>query len=48
MNEVLRAHAEQIAREAIAAVLPDAAVRRALGNMRFPGRIWLVAAGKAA
>ena len=48
MNQVLRSHADQIVREAIAAVQPDAAVRRALQGMSFPGRVLLVAAGKAA
>lgn len=48
MNQQLRAHADQIVREAISAVQPDAAVRRALGSMDFPGRVLLVAAGKAA
>ena len=45
---MLRDHADQIVKEAIASVLPDAAVRRALQNMSFPGRVLLVAAGKAA
>ncbi len=48
MNQVLRKHADQIISEAIAAVQPDAAVERALKNMEFPGRVLLVAAGKAA
>ncbi len=48
MNQTLRSHAEQIVRETIAAVKPDAAVRRALQHMDFPGRVLLVAAGKAA
>ena len=48
MNQTLRNHADQIVREAIAAVQPDAAVRRALQTMAFPGRVLLVAAGKAA
>ena len=48
MNQQLRDHADQIVREAIAAVQPDAAVQRALGGMEFPGRVLLVAAGKAA
>ena len=48
MNQILRAHADQIVREAIAAVQPDAAVERALRGMTFPGRVLLVAAGKAA
>ena len=48
MNQLLRSHADRIVREAIAAVQPDAAVRRALAEMDFPGRVILVAAGKAA
>ena len=48
MNQKLRNHADQIVREAIAAVQPDAAVQRALEHMDFPGRVLLVAAGKAA
>ena len=48
MNQVLRAHADEIIREAIAAVQPDAAVQRALTGREFPGRVLLVAAGKAA
>ncbi len=48
MIQALRDHADQIVREAIAAVQPDAAVQRALENMDFSGRVLLVAAGKAA
>ena len=48
MDAILRAHADQIVREAIAAVRPDAAVRRALEGMTLTGRVVLVAAGKAA
>ena len=48
MNKLLREHANQIIREAIAAVQPDAAVQRALSGRAFPGRVLLVAAGKAA
>ena len=48
MNQQLRRDADQIIREAIAAVQPDAAVQRALGGKEFPGRVLLVAAGKAA
>ena len=48
MNQLLREHAERIVSEAIAAVLPDAAVKRALEGCDFPGRILLIAAGKAA
>ncbi|MBP3633824.1 MAG: glycerate kinase [Oscillospiraceae bacterium] len=47
MNITLRKDAEQIARAAIEAVKPDAAVRRAVENMTFPGKVYLVAAGKA-
>lgn len=48
MNQTLRNHADQIIREAIAAVQPDAAVQRALRSMELTGRVLLVAAGKAA
>lgn len=48
MNQYLRAHADRIVKDAIAAVQPDAAVQRALEKMHFPGRVLLVAAGKAA
>ena len=49
MNQILRADAEYIAAQAIAAVLPDAAVARALEDFCPPeGRLVLVAAGKAA
>ena len=48
MNQALRNHAEQIARGAIRAVCPDEAVRRALENVTLTGRVYLVAAGKAA
>ena len=48
MNQSLRSDAEQIVRSAIASVLPDEAVRRALANVTFPGRVILVAVGKAA
>ena len=48
MNQLLREHADEIVREAIAAVQPDAAVQRALAGRDFPGRVLLVAAGKAA
>ena len=48
MNRQLREHADQIVREAISAVQPDAAVQRALKGREFPGRVLLVAAGKAA
>ena len=48
MDKTLRAHADLIVQQAIAAVQPDAAVQRALKQMTFPGRVLLVAAGKAA
>ena len=48
MNKSLRADADRIVEEAIAAVLPDAAVKRALEGRVFPGRVLLVATGKAA
>ena len=48
MDQILRKHADHIVKEAIAAVQPDAAVKRALENMSFAGRVLLVAAGKAA
>ena len=44
----LREDAESIVLSAIEAVLPDQAVRRALSGLRFPGRLYLVAVGKAA
>ena len=48
MKQNLRADAEAIVRSAIEAVKPDAAVERALRALTFPGRVFLVAAGKAA
>lgn len=45
---MLRAQADRIIAEAIHAVLPDSAVQRALQGKTFPGRVILVAAGKAA
>ena len=48
MNERLREDAEMIVRQAIAAVKPDAAVRRALEQVKLTGRVYLVAVGKAA
>ncbi len=44
----LRNDADQIIAEAIQSALPDAAVKRALKNKSFPGRVFLVAVGKAA
>ena len=48
MNETLRRDAEKIVREAIAAVLPERAVREALAKARLTGRVVPVAVGKAA
>ena len=48
MDKQLRSHADAILSAAIAAVKPDAAVSRALSGKTFPGRVVLVAAGKAA
>ena len=48
MDQKLRADAERIVRRAIASVLPDRAVERALEGMEFPGRVFVAAVGKAA
>ena len=48
MKPSLREQADQIISAAISAVLPDAAVARALERVDFSGRVILVAAGKAA
>ena len=48
MDQTLRSHADIIISAAIRAVQPDAAVQRALQGQTFPGRVLLVAAGKAA
>ena len=48
MNQQLRKDADTIVRAAISAVLPDEAVARALDGKTFPGRVILIAAGKAA
>lgn len=48
MTPSLRSHADTIVTQSIRAVLPDEAVRRALRDCSFPGRVVLVAAGKAA
>ncbi len=48
MNTALRKDAQIIINDAIRAVQPDAAVRRALENKKFPGRVYLAAVGKAA
>lgn len=47
MNKQLRTDADKIINAAIRAVQPDAAVQRALKDKTFPGRVVLVAAGKA-
>ncbi len=48
MDKLLRAHADAIVSASIRAVQPDEAVGRALAGQNFPGRVVLVAAGKAA
>ena len=48
MNQTLRKDADTIISASIAAVLPDQAVKRALEGRNFPGRVVLVATGKAA
>ena len=48
LRGALREDAKYIYTRAIEAVLPDEAVRRALDGADFPGRVILVAAGKAA
>ena len=48
MDQQLRKHADAVIAASIRAVQPDAAVRRALEGRDFPGRVVLVAAGKAA
>ncbi|MBR2572424.1 MAG: glycerate kinase [Clostridia bacterium] len=48
MQELLRRDADRIISDAIRAVQPDEAVARALKGREFPGRLVLVAAGKAA
>ena len=48
MDQTLRNHANAIISAAIRAVQPDEAVNRALAGKTFPGRVILVAAGKAA
>ena len=47
MNPKLHEDVVHIVTSAIDAVKPDAAVRRALHGMTFPGRVFLVAVGKA-
>lgn len=48
MDNIMREHADNIIKAAIEAVMPDEAVKRALKGQHFPGRVLLVAAGKAA
>ena len=48
MENKLRNQANAIISSAVSSVLPNAAVIRALENVVFPGRVILVAAGKAA
>ena len=48
MNTLMRQDADAIISASIKAVQPDDAVRRALKGKSFPGRVFLVAAGKAA
>ncbi len=48
MNCRIRTDIEKAARCAIDAVLPEQAVQRALSGMQFPGRVFLIAVGKAA
>ena len=48
MDQSMRTHADAIVAASIRAVQPDEAVSRALQGRQFPGRVVLVAAGKAA
>ena len=48
MEKTLRDHSNKIISAAISAALPDNAVMRALEDVSFPGRVFLIAAGKAA
>ncbi len=48
MNSKLRQDTEAIIRQAVSAVTPAFAVEKALKGRTFPGRVYLVAAGKAA
>lgn len=48
MKESLREISDHIINEAIRAVLPDAAVKRALDGKTYPGKVIMVAVGKAA
>ena len=48
MNEKLRQNAMTVVRESIRRVMPETAVRRALEGREFPGRVVVIAVGKAA
>ena len=48
MDMTMRNQADRIVAAAIRAVQPEDAVKRALKGVDFPGRVLLVAAGKAA
>ncbi|MBR5266262.1 MAG: DUF4147 domain-containing protein, partial [Clostridia bacterium] len=48
MDTTMRKNADAIIAASIRAVQPDEAVSRALAGKEFPGRVLLVAAGKAA
>ena len=48
MDMTMRSQADRIISASIRAVQPDDAVARALKGVCFPGRVVLVAAGKAA
>ncbi len=48
MNRKLRTDAERAARDAVRSVLPEKAVSEALSGRSFPGRVFLIAVGKAA
>ena len=48
MDKIMRERADRIVAASIRAVQPDDAVARALKGVTFPGRVVLVAAGKAA
>ena len=48
MNSTLRQDAENMIRQAIDAAEPGFAVRKALKGRTFPGRVFLIATGKAA
>ena len=47
MNQKLRNEANQIIAEVLASVKPDAAVKRAMRNITFSKRVYIVAIGKA-